>query len=142
MGKKKGLDVISDAHERAKHNMNPYYWFNRVTPFTIAQWRASKRFSPLFFIMFSIIGVLILDHQSSVATEQGKSLLGYLFDFSDSFTSAKAVGFLLLFFYWIVLGIGTFQSISERLTAPLPKATSRPKKKKEKKHPKRRKDYR
>ena len=32
MGKKdRGFDVIAEAHERANNNINPYYWFNRVT---------------------------------------------------------------------------------------------------------------
>lgn len=58
MGKNKGFDVIADAHERANYNINPYYWFNRVTPYTIAQWRTNKYFAPLFFVIYTSIGIL------------------------------------------------------------------------------------
>jgi len=35
MGKKKGFDVIAEAHERANNNINPYYWFNKITYFQL-----------------------------------------------------------------------------------------------------------
>ena len=56
MGKHEGFDVIAEAHERAEHNINPYYWMNRVTNFTLAQWMAEKKiaiiFAPLYLILF------------------------------------------------------------------------------------------
>ena len=60
MGKKKQVDFIDDLHERANHNINPYYWFNRVTPFTLAQWKANKYFVPLFFVIYTSVGILFL----------------------------------------------------------------------------------
>ena len=47
MGKGKGFDPLADAQEVAEHNINPYYWINRVTSFTFARWMAEKRLEPL-----------------------------------------------------------------------------------------------
>jgi hypothetical protein len=142
MVKKREHDIIAEAHERANHNINPYYWVNRVTSFTLAGWKANKYLSPIFFFIYSVIGVLVLNSQNLLAEEQGKDLLGYLIDFSDSATSTRAVGALLYVFYWAVLAIGTVQSIMKRITSSPPSSSPRPKKRKEKKYPKRRKDYR
>lgn len=54
------VDFITDLQERADHNINPYYWFNRVTPFTLAQWKTEKWFTPLFFVLYSAMGGLLL----------------------------------------------------------------------------------
>jgi len=137
MAKKRGHDVIADAHERANHNINPYYWVNRVTSFTIAAWKTNKYLSPIFFFIYTVIGVLMLNSQGLLAEEQGKDLLGYLFDFSDSATSARAVGTLLYLFYWVVLAFGTVQTITKRITTPPSYSSPRPEKGKKKKYPKR-----
>jgi hypothetical protein len=139
MAKKTGHDIIAEAHERANHNINPYYWMNRVTSFTVAEWKTNKYLSPIVFFIYTVIGVLIVNSQSLLAEEQGKDLLGYLIDFSDSSTSARAIGTLMYVFYWAVLAIGTVQLIMKRIINPPPPSSPRPKKKK---YPKRRKDYR
>ena len=60
MGKKnRGFDVIAEAHERANHNINPYYWINRVTSHQVAQWRVRKMLSPIFFVFYTLLGYLL-----------------------------------------------------------------------------------
>ena len=141
MGKNKNIDFITDMQERANHNINPYYWFNRVTPFTMAQWRTNKYFAPLFFIMYTCIGVLWLYALKEAALVENKSFWAFLFDFEDAFTTARFVGVLLFSVYWVIAGIGTVQNIIQRIYAPTSISQPERKKEKKKKYPKRPKNY-
>ena len=141
MGKKnKGFDVIAEAHERANNNINPYYWMNRVTLYKLAQWRVDKMLSPVFFVLYSITGYVVLSVYSEIATKQDQSLLSFLFDFTDSATTARFVFILFLCFLWVVSGVATIQNILYRIFAP-PLPESEVKKEKKKKYPKRPKNY-
>lgn len=140
MGKNNRFDIISDAHERADHNINPYYWFNRVTSFTMAQWRTNKYFSPIFFIIYSAVGVLWFNSLHQAAMQTNNTFWSFVFNFSDSFTSERFVGILLFSVYWVISGIGTVQSIIQRIYTP--HLAFQPERKKEKKkYPKRPKNY-
>jgi hypothetical protein len=141
MGKKnKGFDVIAEAHERANHNINPYYWINRVTSYQVAQWQVRKMLSPIFFVFYSLIGFLALNNFHNLATEQNQTFFSFIFDFTDSATTARFVGVLFFSFYWIVLGVGTVQNILQFIFAP-PPPEPEVKKEKKKKYPKRPKNY-
>jgi len=54
MGRKNDTDLIRDMQERADHNINPYYWFNKVDSFQLAQWRASLAVSVIETVLISI----------------------------------------------------------------------------------------
>lgn len=140
MSKKHNIDFISDLHERADHNINPHYWFNRVTPFTMAQWRTNKYFYSIFFVIYSFFGILWFNSLDQIAQEEGKTLWSLLFDFHDSFTSARFVGVLLFTLYWGIMGIAAIQTIIQIVNAP-PVVELKPKKEKKKKYPKRPKNY-
>lgn len=141
MGKKKGFDFIEDLHERANHNINPYYWFNRVTPFTLAQWRTNKYFAPIFFFVYSAGGTLWLNSLNQAALAENKTFWEFIFDFGDSFTSTRFVGILLFSIYWVITAIATTQVIVQRIQAS--PSTSQPERRKEKKkkYPKRPKNW-
>ena len=141
MGKNKGFDVIADAHERANHNINPYYWFNRVTPYTIAHWRTNKYFAPLFFVIYTSIGILWLNSLNQTALAENKAFWSFIFDFRDSSTSARFVGILLFSACWVITGIAAFQTIVQRSLAPTPDPEPERKKEKKTKQPKRPKNY-
>jgi hypothetical protein len=141
MGKNKNIDFITDLQERANHNINPYYWFNRVTPFTIAQWRTNKYFAPLFFAIYTSSEILILISLNQAAIAENKSFWSFLFDFSNSFTSARFVGVFLFSVYWIILGISAVQSVIQTIIAPPHPSQPERKKEKKKKYPKRPKNY-
>lgn len=135
------VDFITDLQERADHNINPYYWFNRVTPFTIARWNADKWFNPLFFVMYSLMGGLILLSLYNQARQAHQTFGLYVFDFSNAFTTARCTGLLLFSFLWIVFAISTGQSVPQViLTAMLPKPKRRRERKK--RYPRRPKNYR
>lgn len=141
MGKKdRGFDVIAEAHERANNNINPYYWFNRVTSFQVVEWRINKMLSPIFFLLYSAIGYLALNNFIKMATEQNQTFFSALFDFTDSSTTARFVAFLFLFFYWIVSGVGAIQNVLQFIFA-LPMSEPEVKKEKKKKQPNRPKNY-
>lgn len=140
MGKKHGFDVIAEAHERANNNINPYYWFNRVTSYQVAGGRIYKMLAPMFFGLFTLIGNLIFNNINKLAVEQNKTFWSILVDFSDSATSARFVGLLLFSFYWVIFGIGTIQNVLQLIFAPsLPEPEVKEEKKK--KQPKRPKNY-
>jgi hypothetical protein len=142
MRKNKQIDFIDDLHERANHNINPYYWINRVTPSTMARWKTEKQFSPLFFFMYSIIGTLWFLALHNAAVVESKTFWSYLLDFSNSFSTAKFLGTVSLFLFWLILGIGTFQVGMQRIFNPVVKTPLERKKDKKKKYPKRPKNYR
>ena len=141
MAKRKGFDVIADAHERANHNFHRSYWFNRVTSFTMAEWKANKYFAPIVFVGYTIAGVLWLNFLNQTALAANKTLWSFLFDFSNSSTTARFVGILFFSAYWVILAIATVQVIVQRTYAS--PTTSQPERRKEKKkkHPKRPKNY-
>ena len=60
MAKGKGSDFFEEAHEHAEHNINPYYWFNRVDRFQYAKWLSNLAFSPIEALVFSIALVFTL----------------------------------------------------------------------------------
>ena len=130
MGKNKGVDFVEDLYERANHNMKPHYWINRVTPFTMAQWRANKYFAPMFFVIYTSIGILWIYAFNEAALLEHKSFWGFLFDFHDSSTTARFIGILIFFAGWVITGIGTAQSILQRVYAP--PSTPQPERRKEK----------
>jgi accessory gene regulator protein AgrB len=138
--KNKGFDVITEAHERANHNINPYYWINRVTSYQVAQWRIWKMLSPIFFVFYTLLGYLMLSNFNKIATEQNQTFFSTLFDFTDSATTARFVAFLFFSFYWVVLAIGTIQNILQFIFAP-PPPEQEVRKEKKKKQPKRPKNY-
>ena len=134
------VDFITDMQERADHNINPHYWFNRVTPFTIAQWKTDKWFNPLFFVIYSAMGGLLLLATNDQAVQEKRTFWAVMFDFSNSFTIARCTGLLFFLFLWVILAISTSQSVLQVIyAARLPK----PKRKRErkKKYPKRPKNY-
>lgn len=141
MGKNKGFDVVADAHERANHNINPYYWLNRVTPFTMAQWRTNKYFAPLFFGIYTTTGILWLHSLGQTALVANKSFWSFLFDFSGADTITRFTGFLLFSIFWVIAGIATVQNIVQRIYASPDIAEVKPRKEKKKKYPKRPKNY-
>lgn len=141
MGKKnKGFDVIAEAHERANNNINPYYWMNRVTLHKLAQWRVNKMLAPVFFVLLSIVGYVVLSIFSEIAAKQDQSLLSFIFDFTDSATTYRFVSILFVCFYWAVSGVATIQNVLHRIFSPPPPKLE-VKKNKKKKHPKRPKNY-
>jgi hypothetical protein len=138
MGKKKGFDFIAEAHERANHNINPGYWFNRVTPFMIAQWNADKRLAPFYFVLVTVMEIAIVFAYNENAISENKSFWLYLFDFSNSFTAARCVGLLFFSFLWVIIGITAVQATIQRIYTRHP---ANPKQEKKKKYPKRPKNW-
>lgn len=125
MGKHKGFDVIAEAHERAEHNINPYYWVNRVTNFSVAQWMAEKKlaliFAPLNLILFIVI----------VWNLPGA--------FSNGFSWQDLGALLVLGFITlaeVIMAAQWWQSHRKRLME-----SDSSEKKRKKKQPRRRKDY-
>lgn len=141
MGKNKGFDVIEDAHERANHNFHSAYWFNRVTSFTLAEWKANKYFAPMFFIIYTTVGVLWLNSFNQTALAANKTFWSLLFDFSDSSTTARLTGILLFSVFWVITAIATFQAVMQRIYASPPAPQPERRKEKKKKYPKRPKNY-
>ena len=138
MAKGKGFDVISEAHERAQHNINPHYWVNRVTHFTYASWMAEKKLS-LMILPFLIITWIIVISNLTGGESNDNNFWKTLFDFSDAASTNRFVLFLFLVFYTIITLIASFQVVFSRFQKSM-EQTER-KEKRKKKHPKRRKDY-
>ncbi len=42
-GEQKGFDVVAEAHGQAEHNINPYYWMNRITTRRLAEWAVQRK---------------------------------------------------------------------------------------------------
>ena len=78
---------------------------------------------------------------NEAATEAGISFWLYLFDLSDGTKAARLAGTLLLLIYWVITGLATFQSITQRIYSPTISAQPERKKEKKKKYPKRPKNY-
>lgn len=124
MAKKAGFDPIADAHELSEHNINPYYWVNRVNSYTFARWMSQKKFAIIFAPIYVLMLILMIQNLQS-ALDDGNGL--------------SQIAFLLLFgFITIAYVIMASQSLFARRQEPNPSEV-RPKRKK--KLPKRRKDY-
>ena len=137
-----GFDIIKDAHERANHNFHSSYWFNRLTSFTVAQWNVNKALFPILFVAFTLLGLLGIFSLNQIAFEQSKTFWSYLFDFRDSSTTARFTGILMFTVLWTISGIGTVQSVLQRIHSPItPARRLERKREKKKKYPKRPKNY-
>jgi hypothetical protein len=134
------VDFVADMQERASHNINPYYWFNRVTPYTMAQWKTDSYFAPFFFLLYSAMGGLWLTALSSQALQANRTFWKFIFDFSDSFNTARCIGVLMFSFLWVIAAVGTAQSVIRVIAVAM---SPKPKRKRErkKKYPKRPKNY-
>jgi hypothetical protein len=141
MGKNKEFDFIEDAHEQANNNINPLYGFNRVTSFTVAGWKADRYFSPFFFILLTIMEVMVLLAYNADAISQNRSFWSYLFDFTNPLAMARLAGLLLLSFGWVTTGISMVQSIILMIYTKRSPSQSEHKKEKKKKYPKRPKNW-
>jgi hypothetical protein len=107
----------------------------------MAQWRANKYFAPMFFVVYSTIGVLWLNSLYQDALAANKTFWSFLFDFSDSFTAARFVGVLLFSVYWVIMTIATVQIVVQRMYSSPPTPQPERKKEKKKKYPKRPKNW-
>jgi hypothetical protein len=107
----------------------------------MAEWKANKYFAPIFFVGYTIAGMLWLNSLNQTVLAADKTFWSFLFDFRDSSTTTRFVGILLFFAYWVILAIATVQVIVQRTYAS--PTTSQPERRKErkKKHPKRSKNY-
>lgn len=70
MAKKNRNDLISDAHEHANNNINPYYWFNRIDNFRLAEWRASWALGPIELVVYSL--AIIFATAVAISEKQSK----------------------------------------------------------------------
>ena len=133
MAKRKGLDVIEDAHEQARHNFHSSYWLNRVTSYTYATWMAQKKLSPLVLpiLLAAWIGVI------SALTGKG-AIWKALFIFRSAESTYRFVSFLLLLFYTMINIIAAYQVIFTKRQKPVRQMERKEAKKRQ---PKRRKDY-
>ena len=121
MGKRDRTDLISDAHERANNNINPYHWFNRVTPFTMARMKASLAFSWIDLILMSLFMIALYTQWERLTS----SITGY---FGIALIAALWVLSFLRFMRWLAY---------KMVNTPI---IHRPKERK-KRHPKRPKNY-
>lgn len=123
MAKGKSSDFVEEAHEHAEHNINPYYWFNRVDRFQYAKWLSALAFSPIETLVLTIALVFTL-----VVIIIDKSLILFIFLF------------IPLFIFWFLSLIGTIKFFEMRRQLKNTQSFTKPKERK-KKLPKRRKDY-
>jgi len=138
MAKRRGFDVIEDAHELAQHNYHHPYWVNRVTSYTYATWMAEKKLSMIIIPFLIITWILVI--KTLASGERG--FWNELFDFSDAASTYRFALFLFLIFYTAVTLIASFQVLVDRIQKPIEQPEQNEKKKeKKKKNPKRRKDY-
>lgn len=122
MGKNKGFDIIEEAHERANHNINPYYWFNHINNFRLAEMVTSLAFS---VVEVAIISLALLFTIFVMIVEQSFLPYGYLFG--------------LLFIFWFISLLRAIKWFAIRNQQKITKH-NKPKERK-KKIPKHRKDY-
>ena len=138
MGKGKGFDPVADAQELARHNINPYYWVNKVTSYTSARWMAEKRVAVVALPFYMIAWIVIIRAWILGAAEQSETVWQYLFDFSNGPSVYRVLQALFLAFYTGVVLIMVLQMLLR--PGPHTVEDEHPQKK-EKKQPKRRKDY-
>ncbi len=139
MTKGKGFDAVADANEIADHNINPYYWVNKVTSYTYARWMAGKKFAVIALPLYVILWGLFIWSTTTRAKSEQVSLWRLLFDFSNSYSLAVLVQFLLLAIYTVIIVIMVLQLIFSGQPRRLSDHEHR--KQKGKKQPKHRKDY-
>ena len=120
MGKKNGFDLISDAHNRADHNINPYYGYNKIDSFTLAHWRASLIVSIIEFVIITVAIFLV------VAA-----------NISDPSLELTPV-YVILGIFWVLLFFRSRKGLALRKS--IPASAIKPKEKK-KQLPKRPKNY-
>ena len=124
MAKGKGFDPVADAHEVAEHNINPYYWVNKVTTFTYAKWMAEKKMAIIFAPFYMVFtGIIVSKIPEAFRNGYGLQTVAYL----------ALWGFITV--VEVIMVIQLWQSRGRkqagRQAVPSPK----------KHHPKRRKDY-
>jgi len=137
MAKRKGFDVIEDAHELAQHNYHHAYWVNRVISYTYATWMAEKKLSLIILPILIVMWVAVVSNLISQTSNEA-SFWEILFDFRDSASTSRFISFLFLVFYTTITIIASIQTLFMKRPSP----TEQTKKKEtKKKHPKRRKDY-
>lgn len=122
MTKEKDSDFIEEVHERSEHNINPYYWFNRVNSFSLAGLRASLAVSVIESIVFSLALLFTI-----IVMITERSFSHYIIPF----------GFLLVF--WLLATARAIKWFTLRSQNRV-KTEFKPKERK-KKLPKHRKDY-
>lgn len=123
MAKGKKPDFIEEVHERANNNINPYYYFNKINSFKIAEWRASLAFSVIETVLLTIALVFTL-----IVAYVEKSFSNY---------SLPIAAFGIIWCISIVRSIQWFSLKREQS-----KTNQHPKpKERKKKAPKHRKDY-
>jgi hypothetical protein len=122
MKKEKRADFIEEVHERSEHNLNPYYWFNRVNSFSLAELRASLAVSVIEFIVFSLSLLFVV-----VVMITERSFFRY------------AIPFGFLFIFWLLTTARAIKwFVVRRQTSDTVEFKSKERKKKTPKH---RKDY-
>ena len=138
MAKKKGFDPIADAQEIAQHNINPYYWVNKVTSYTYARWMAEKKLAPFSLPLFVIFWAAIIFSFTNAAASRGVGVWSVLLNFNDF----DAIAFWGAILFMAFLTLVNLIAVIQLLFAPRPKPNeSIPKKEKKKKMPRHRKDY-
>ncbi len=139
MAKGKEFDPIEDANELAQHNMNSYYWVNKVTSYTYARWMAEKKLAVIALPMYVVAWATIIWTFADAASTRHVSVWRLLFDFSrnDGSTLAMWVQALFMVFYTVVV----FIMVLQLAFAPKQKPMSPEVTPKKKHQPKRRKDY-
>ena len=135
---KKGFDPIADAHELAEHNMNSYYWVNKVNSYTYARWMTGKKLAPLllpFYLIFWVPLYLAITH---AAGARGVGVWDFLLNINDIQALSYLAFSLILGFVTVV----TLIMVVQLILVPRPKPNeSIPKREKKKKMPRHRKDY-
>ncbi len=123
--KQRGFDVVAEAQERAEHNINPYYWMNRITSRRLAEWAVQKNLAIIFAPFYVVILVLLVENIGR--------------DFNGS-SAPAAIAALLMFglitIIEIIMAVQWWRSRGE--SQPQAEIPTPPKKKHQ---PKRRKDY-
>jgi len=145
----RGLNAVADSQERAEHNMNPYYWTNRITLMKIGAWR-SKRFAVAVFLFFNLfLGLLWLGiddrpYAIKIFLEIVKPENAvHIFDNAQNLSGFLSGVVLLLI--WLYAAIGSIREIRSWIQARYhqvgPQAFIARKRQVRKKYPRRPKNY-
>ena len=138
MAKGKGFDPIADAHELAEHNINPYYWVNKVTSYTYARWMAEKKMAVILLPLYVIAWVAVIHSFREAAASKDISIWSLILDFTNGYTLYSLVQLLFLALYTGIVVIMVLQMLLSPPQKPAPTDVHSQKKRK---LPKRRKDY-
>jgi hypothetical protein len=122
MAKDNKPDFVEEVHERSRHNINPYFWFNRLDSFKLAELRASLALSVIECVVISLALLFTI-----IAMIAERSFSQY------------AIPFWLLFVFWLITTARAIKWFAMRKNNEI-KEEFRPKERK-KKIPKHRKDY-